>query len=112
MGWIISYYFIDDIVVKIPIIHSAFAFVHGGYDYDEDLKANTHFTIYKHQKIPTIDFVEALKFEGYDYVWGTWCGSGDHDYIIMYDDGEQIMWPDWVSRNEKPGNIWGWLYGG
>ena len=53
---------------------------------------------------PTIQLVERLHQEGARWIWGTWCYSGDHDYVVKdHITGEEIPWPEYVSRNRHLG---------
>ncbi len=72
---------------------------------NEELEGCTylHVTGYQNEAIATLSFVENLHREGYTKVWGTWCQSGNHDFIYRLPQGEEIPWPDYVSRNTKPG---------
>jgi hypothetical protein len=55
-------------------------------------------------KRPTLEVVEQLRREGSLWIWGTWCYSGDHNFIRrnVY-TGNEVEWPSYVSRNENPG---------
>lgn len=106
----------DGMVLKIEPFSYAMVFAHGNYKYDKirynctdsnktciNLTDHYHFMTLDGEKYKTKDFVNSLKADGYDHVWGSWCNSGNFDYMIKYENGTEIEWYDWVSRNEFPG---------
>jgi len=69
-----------------------------------ELYINAHFTYYSNQSVPTLSLIQSLHEQGYKQIWGTWCQSGNTDYIMKYPNGTEIPWPDNVTRKTKPGN--------
>lgn len=108
---------VDEIYQQGFIIEAkpyAWAFVHGRYVTVYDNVNNTmiyrgtnHYTTYHNKSMPTIGFLDQLYEQGYTHVWGTWCMAGDSPYVYEYyynkTYSRKYPWPDWVSRNEKPG---------
>ncbi len=92
----------DGLTIKIKPLKTVMVFAHGHYGELPD-GGFGHMTSYEDIEMPTIYLASELKSEGYNYIWGSWCHSGDYDYIYRFEDGEEIPWPEWVSRNEKPG---------
>ena len=68
-----------------------------------NLSAKAHFTGYSNRSISTLELINQLHDQGYNQIWGTWCHSGDEDYIIKYPNGTEIPWPNNVTRKTKPG---------
>jgi len=106
----------DGLVLKIKPFNYAMVFAHGNYKWNLTISNCTnsnetyfnrtdhyHFMTLDGESYKTKDFVEALKAEGYNHVWGSWCNSGNEEYMIKYENGTEIEWYDWVSRNEYPG---------
>lgn len=130
----------NGIVIRVPLLHRAFVFAHGGYDLRETGNKNFEFTpsglvmrkdmIWAHYMsldgttYRTIDFVRELRDEGYSYVWGSWCQTGDHDFlevnsteyysvdkmdgVLRFDHAVNtsvVLWSDvpYVDRNKEPG---------
>ncbi len=122
----------DGFVVKLKPLGRAYVFAHGSYDYgwvwnESGNEAGIplvrgkgtcwldapvyHKTILGGCTYSTLDYVQELKDEGYDHVWGSWCEAGNHPYVVRYANGTEVPWPDYVSRNERPGRtipvFWG-----
>lgn len=121
--------YMHGLIIKIKPY--AFAFVHGSFiketlirhfDYENNTvyyRGSQHITLYNRKLVSTEDFVLSLYLDGYTHIWGTWCHSGDYNYISNYTvevfnyqdkmvtayPREYIVpWPSYVSRNTKPGN--------
>lgn len=72
-----------------------------------------HTTSYKGITYSTEAIITEMESDGYTYLWGSWCQSGDHEYVSNYtdyciagncsDERREILWPDWVDRNKEPG---------
>jgi hypothetical protein len=94
----------------IRVGNAAFVFGHGEWITDEGIKEHYTTAFLRSGvdvKRPTLEVVEGLRREGVRWVWGTWCYSGDHPYVRRdIKSGRQIPWPDYVSRNKKPGETW------
>jgi hypothetical protein len=121
------------LVVKLKPFGRAYVFAHGSYDYGYEVpepvpnwsidlgprtwgQSNLNSPVYHSMDLgdseySTLSYVNELREEGYTYVWGSWCRAGDHEFIMRYRNGTEVPWPDWVSRNERPGTtipvFWG-----
>ena len=100
----------NGLIVRIPSLHYAMIFAHGGYisgDRTDNATVTYHAMSYQGERYATLRFVQDLRREEYEYIWGSWCGSGDHEYIgrIEWQDGTiaEFPWPSYVSRNTRPG---------
>ncbi len=96
------------LIIKIKPLGYAMVFAHGSYGnysdiFRDDGIIQAHAMFYNGEVYITKDFLDRLKEEGYDKIWGSWCYTGNHEYMIKYSNGTEVEWYDWVSRNEKKG---------
>lgn len=99
----------NGLIVRVPSLHYAMIFAHGGYINDASggiVNVTYHAMNYHGRQYSTWQVVNGLRREGYYNIWGSWCGSGDHDYIERIDFpgiSYEVSWPSYISRNTKPG---------
>lgn len=80
-------------------------FAHGYNEYypSGDGQRYIHMTQLAGTEIPTAVFLRETRLEGYKWVWLSQCHTGDEDYLVQWSGNLMIEWPEWVSRNERPG---------
>ncbi len=81
-------------------------FAHGSWRTYNGIEEH-HSTFEDHDEYiskPTTEVVRELRAEGAKWIWGTWCYTGDHNYIRKdMVTGEETPWPKYVSRNKSRG---------
>ena len=95
--WIGQYTDMANRVLVIKIKPIALIFSHGNYDNTLDLIGQPmfyHYIVLNNKDIVTSEYLDVLKYEGYNYIYLTACRTRDSK-IVYQSEAKTIYWDDY-----------------